>query len=219
MPGNRNPDWERDEVILALDLYFKHYPKIPPPPSDSDVVHLSQLLIGLPIHPLDQRSDTFRNPNAVSMKLANFRYIDTRLSGGIHAVSRLDVDVWDEFANDANRLHKIATAIRRNADEPISLDLAELEEQEEEAVEGKILLRVHKSRERNRAIVRRKRNMSWRILAGSSAKSASLTSERSMAPWGRASSNATTLSHCPNWLPGRQRGSVTWHWSVPTAIG
>ena len=65
--ARRNPPWQRDELILALDLYFRHRPdtigkKHP------EVAALSELLNKLPIHP--DRPDTakFRNVNGTYMK-------------------------------------------------------------------------------------------------------------------------------------------------------
>lgn len=65
----------RDELILALDLYFRH--------SDArgrgdhpEVVALSDLLNQLPIHPVADREADFRNPNGVAMKLGNFQALD-----------------------------------------------------------------------------------------------------------------------------------------------
>ena len=60
----RNPKWTRDELILALDLYFRC------PPSktnkdNKDIIALSDLLNSLPIHPQKSEYDKFRNPNGV----------------------------------------------------------------------------------------------------------------------------------------------------------
>lgn len=81
MAGNRNPTWERDELILALDLYFRHYPKLPPSGDHPDVIELSQFLNSLPIFPPEERQSNFRNAAGVYMKLANFRWIDPDLPG------------------------------------------------------------------------------------------------------------------------------------------
>ena len=39
----RNPKWSRDEIIVTLDFYFRHYPKIPEKNSDQ-IIELSELL-------------------------------------------------------------------------------------------------------------------------------------------------------------------------------
>jgi hypothetical protein len=45
----RNPTWERDELILALDLYFQLERSVPDD-SEPEVIALSELLNELPIH-------------------------------------------------------------------------------------------------------------------------------------------------------------------------
>lgn len=67
----RNPDWVRDEIILAMDLYVRAGRK-QLPPGHEEVVRLSQLLNRLPIHPASLRDENFRNPNGISMILGNF---------------------------------------------------------------------------------------------------------------------------------------------------
>ena len=76
----RNPKWHRDEIILALDLYFKTEPgQIHA--RNPDVIELSEILNKLPIH--DERPDhvKFRNANGVGLKLSNFLAIDPEYLG------------------------------------------------------------------------------------------------------------------------------------------
>lgn len=47
--AERNPPWERDELILALDLYFQHKPTSISK-AHATVVELSNILNQLPIH-------------------------------------------------------------------------------------------------------------------------------------------------------------------------
>jgi 5-methylcytosine-specific restriction protein A len=112
MAGARNPAWDRDELILALALYFKFAPKLPPSTKHPEVVELSRLLNTLPIIPLNQRNEKFRNPSSVYMKLANFRAIDPSAPSGFSSVGRLDREIWEEFAHDLLRLEEAATEIR-----------------------------------------------------------------------------------------------------------
>ena len=121
------------------------------------MVELSKLLNRLPIFPAEVRQDNFRNPAGVYMKLANYRWIDPDLPGGYKAVGQRDREVWAEFAADRARLNELASAIRRNAGSPDAEIPATEDFEELEAAEGRILLRLHKSRERNRAIVRSKK--------------------------------------------------------------
>lgn len=158
MTAGRNPTWDRDELILALDLYFRHRPSLPPSGQHSDVVELSHLLRKLPTHAQAVRADNFRNTASVYMKLANFRWIDPDLSGGYSAVGRRDREVWAEFATNTEALHRVAEAIRRNYAE--SGAQTDLEDPDEEAPEGRVLLRIHKTRERNRSLVLKRKAQS-----------------------------------------------------------
>ena len=71
----RNPNWTKDECILALDLYIRFgYRGLDH--SHPNVVELSAFMNALPIHPPEIWTSKFRNPSGVATKLANFRYID-----------------------------------------------------------------------------------------------------------------------------------------------
>ena len=63
-----NPDWIWDEQILAFDVYLEHGV---PSKGHPVVIELSQTLRSLPIHPIEIRGSTFRNPNGVGRKLAD----------------------------------------------------------------------------------------------------------------------------------------------------
>jgi 5-methylcytosine-specific restriction protein A len=65
----RNPPWTTDEVILALDLYFREGQL---DDTDPKVSELSGVLNALPVNTGTQYETTFRNANGVAMKLANF---------------------------------------------------------------------------------------------------------------------------------------------------
>ena len=70
--GQSNPDWTKDETILALNLLFQLGNKNPSP-LDEKVINLSKTLNELPIHSIELRSDTFRNPVGVSLKIQNIK--------------------------------------------------------------------------------------------------------------------------------------------------
>lgn len=150
--SERNPSWVRDEVILALDLYmrFGAIGKTHP-----EVIQLSEILNGLPIHTDTRFRSDFRNPNGVGMKLSNFLALDPAYTGaGLKAVSRLDEIVWEEFHNDPERLARLAAAIRLGA----TMEVVEIPvDDEDEAQEGRILTRLHKSRERNQKLVAKRK--------------------------------------------------------------
>ena len=154
MPKNYN--WNRDELILALDVYFRE-PDARGSKSHPAVLELSDLLNRLPIHPSYDREEYFRNPNGVAMKLSNFLRFDPGYEGvGLPRGSRLDEEIWGEFSNDPVRLRRVASAIRCIASSP-ELTAPEKPETDQEAPEGRILTRLHRVRERSGGLARRKK--------------------------------------------------------------
>ena len=151
----KNKPWSRDEIILALDLYFK----IPPSKYDAkspEVIALSHRLSAIPAQEGEARNPNYRSPAGIAMKLANLLHLDPDLPEGLKAVSKLDREIWAEFAGDRPRLEATAAAISHaleagtpNEQVPVSDD--------EEASEGRTLTRLHKSKERNRALVKKKK--------------------------------------------------------------
>lgn len=150
--GKRNPPWSRDELILALDLYHQHGGR-DPGDTHPAVIALSALLremagtAGL---------TTFRNPNGVAMKLMNFRSLDPSFTAaggkGLASASRLDREIWNEFAGDRQGLAVAAEAIRQEI--KVGLDNDVLDEIESyEAKEGRVSYRIHKHLERDRKVV------------------------------------------------------------------
>jgi 5-methylcytosine-specific restriction protein A len=110
----RPPAWSRDELILALDLYFtlgpikarQHHPK---------VIELSGLLRKINNIPEDG-DPSFRSGNSVHLKLQNFLRVDPSYNGtGMSSGNQMERDVWEEFANNRSALAKAATAIRLNS--------------------------------------------------------------------------------------------------------
>lgn len=158
----RNPKWHRDEILLALELYFRTDPGAMHA-RNSDIIELSEVLNKLPIHTYRPDQDKFRNPNGVGLKLNNFKAIDPDYSGaGMQSYSRLDEEIFWEFYQDRDRLNSIASRIRRIVhiedlnDELFELPNTEIEE-EEGVKEGKVILKLHKYRERNSKLIRRKK--------------------------------------------------------------
>lgn len=159
----RNPAWTRDELILALELY-KRTSWSALSQRSPEVIELSKILNRLPLHDPTEGEETFRNPNGVYMKLANFAAHDPGYPGeGLKRGNRLEESVWDEFSNDFARLQQVAKAIRQIAQAP-SLDssVKHPHADEELAPEGRVLFRLHRSRERNRTLVRKKKESALR---------------------------------------------------------
>jgi len=141
--GHGNPNWNRDETILALDLYLSHDGDISQI-SKAEKEALSLTLQGLPYHATSARTETFRNEQGVGFKLMNIRNVAT--GKGLQNVSAMDKMIWSELGNNKVRVQKLAKAIRDASKLNIST------ETEEEFCEGKILSQLHFSRERDKKI-------------------------------------------------------------------
>lgn len=145
--GHGNPDWTRDEVLLALDLYFQLDGKIPGP-EDLLVIELSRILRSIPIHKDARKNERFRNPAGVAFKLQNLRQVAT--GRGLGNVSATDKAVWDDYGKKQHIVHALAVQIREQGDiaELITEDVAAIAP-DEEFVEGRVLTALHKVRERS----------------------------------------------------------------------
>ena len=121
--ASRNPPWTRDELILALNLYFQHNPSHISQ-SHRRVVELSELLNRLSVHTERPDAVRFRNPNGVYMKLCNFLRFDLSYSGsGLTRGGKLEDELWNEFSEDQDRLSNLAQAIK------VAVDYHETQEQ------------------------------------------------------------------------------------------
>ncbi|HHT7166513.1 TPA: hypothetical protein ACTZ3T_002834 [Bacillus cereus] len=86
----RNPKWTRDELILALDCYFRNNP-IHISNKHEKVIKLSEILNSLPIHEDRPNEEKFRNPHGVYMKRCNFLRFDPDYKGkGLERGSKLE---------------------------------------------------------------------------------------------------------------------------------
>ena len=153
-PKKRNPTWVADELILALDLYLDAGLV---GPSDPRVVELSELLNMLPIHDEAVRRTKFRNPKGVGLKLANFASLDPNHEGrGMEHGSKGDQEIWERFSSDREELRLVASQIRILA---LQADRAAMSpvDDEEAVAEGRLLFRLHRSRERDPVLASRKR--------------------------------------------------------------
>ena len=160
---NRNPTWTRDELILALDFYLRYRPN-PPGKQSNEIADLSETLNRLGVSLGVQPGETYRNVNAVYMKLMNFRRFDPEYTGeGKVGLSRGGKDeevVWSQFAIDPYRCHEAAEAIRAAIEETQASPLPPVEEDidnDAEAEEGRLLTLLHRRRERSRKLVEKKK--------------------------------------------------------------
>src|SRR5271165_2108880 len=108
----RNPQWTWDELILLLDLYFRHDPRSlssrhPAVQSLSRLLASSDLAGDLP------RNDQFRNPDGISMKIANLMHLDPDYpGGGLSSHSKQDAEAWNAFSTMRHECVELAAAIR-----------------------------------------------------------------------------------------------------------
>lgn len=142
--GHGNPNWTRDETILALELYLDSADAMPSP-SDERVVELSNLLRALPYHDRAARKPSFRNPDGVSFKLQNIRQVAT--GKGLGNVSQMDRRVWEEFGNRREEVKRMASLIRTGIE--IAASEQDDADNELEFAEGRTVTEAHKRRERN----------------------------------------------------------------------
>ena len=153
--ATRNPPWAHDELILALELYLREGQLDSNHPLVSE---LSTVLNALPIHTVRPDAEKFRNPNGVAMKLANYAALDPNYPGaGLGAGGRRDAEVWDRYADKPEELKRVAALIRTGATGDDHAFPASQEEDEDEVLEGRLLFRRHRVRERNATITRRKK--------------------------------------------------------------
>lgn len=153
-PGRRNPTWTTDELILAMDLYLR---KGLLDDRDPEVVELSRVLNALPIHGDKGTGGTFRNPNGIALKLANFASLDESYSGkGMERGGRRDREVWGRFKEARSELSNLATLLRVGASGSVQFPSTP-EPDEFEVQEGALAYRRHCHRERDRRIVERKK--------------------------------------------------------------
>lgn len=153
----RNPKWHRDEIILALDLYFKLEPGQIHARNPA-IIELSKVLNKLPIHEERPDSIKFRNPNGVGLKLSNFLALDPTYDGkGMKSFSKLDKLVFEGFENKKQLLADLAKNIKETVlNEPLNNKLYAIGEDGEDSTffvnEGAVIYRLHKLYERNTKI-------------------------------------------------------------------
>lgn len=154
----RQPPWTRDETILALELYVR-VPKARSNLRHPETTRLSRELNNFSIHPVALRGAHFRNPSGIGMQLMNSTPLDPaytkRGRTGMTHGSQLQAEIWQEFFGRPDTLSRVATAIR--AFEPTVSRNDGVLEDSDEAIEGRVLTKVHRLRERNAQLVAAKK--------------------------------------------------------------
>jgi 5-methylcytosine-specific restriction protein A len=155
----QNPDWARDEIILACDLVMTNGWK-GLDAQDSRVIELSAMLQLLPIHADADRNETFRNPNGVARKTFDIATRHPDYRGKPTKGGALDVEVLDEFLVRPDEMTEVARLIREGISAGDLQDLAQADDDELDddfsAPEGRLLLRRHRARERNKGLRKKK---------------------------------------------------------------
>jgi len=164
----RNPKWHRDEIILALDLYFSS-DRGSIDDKNPRIIEVSQILNDLPIFPERPDEVKFRNANGVTLKLSNFLALDPDYKGkGMTGGSKLDEQVFKEFFKKRDQLRAIANEIRKISKDPdIKNKIYSIEEDEQTmndmVMEGQVLYKLHKVRERDIKIVQNKKEQAFNL--------------------------------------------------------
>lgn len=155
----RNLPWSRDELIVTLDFYLQHSPRIPEK-NTVEISQLSEFLTRLQKKIGGDVSETFRNTNGVYMKLMNFRRFDPDFEGkGLERGNKDEGVVWNLYSSKRNELRKVSDAIRDLVSSDTPLPPKEVMfDDEEECNEGQVLTRTHRVRERNTRIIKRKKD-------------------------------------------------------------
>ena len=152
MPGFAK--WERDELILVLDLYFDIDHAADPSGGEEQVERLAEVLNSLPLRDGEGVRRTARD---VRLILSDYLRFDPEHAVMSARIGETAERVWETFAADRNRLQETAASIRRNAD-VTPMRGSDLED-EIEFEEGRILTRIHFDRERNATLLATKKRL------------------------------------------------------------
>jgi len=103
----RSPNWLKEEVMLAMDLYVHRDRSWINKMSDStfEIVGLSDLLNKLDFHLV--KPTNFRSTGSIRMKIANFMALDEQYHNkSLGNVGGIDRAVWKEYGDDYPLLHE-----------------------------------------------------------------------------------------------------------------
>jgi 5-methylcytosine-specific restriction enzyme A len=154
----RNPNWTRDEIILACAAAEANNWKTLAQESRR-AIELSQLLQSPAIHPLEGRRTDFRNPAGIERKVSDIITCHPDYKGKQTNGNRLDGKVLADFLKRPAEMRALAETIKNTLllwdegepalpDPDLSDDMG--------AEEGGVLLKVHLRRERDPKLKRKK---------------------------------------------------------------
>jgi 5-methylcytosine-specific restriction protein A len=156
LPQKRPPNWEREELILALDLYFSLTPN-QFEETNPKIIELSTLLNKMADFLNHTKTEKYRNPVGVKSKLNNFHFLNIRK--GRPNVGSNDRKIWTEFSKNQEELHHEANKIRLGIENELTDDPAmnffspNVDSDASEFPEGRIRYFMHKKRERNSKLI------------------------------------------------------------------
>jgi 5-methylcytosine-specific restriction enzyme A len=152
-----NPDWTRDEIILACELVEANgWRQVDA--ADLRVKALSALLQSPANHPAAPRNPDFRNPAGVAFKTYNIASTHPDYRGAQSNGNRLDKEVLNDFLADPGRMRDMAARIREllTSEQLDTTELPDLDSADITAGEGGLALRAHLRRERDPRLRRQK---------------------------------------------------------------
>ena len=143
-----NPDWTREELILALDLYF-NLDQGQMHKGHTDVIRVSNELRELNIHEAIPDPIKFRNPSGISRRLGNFKTMDSGYIGeGLPNSGKLAKEIYKEFNHHRDKLRKEADLIRQLYLKPKSKKVS-TETESKVNYKSEFYFQYHKNRETN----------------------------------------------------------------------
>lgn len=150
--------WTREEIIIALNLYMQCCPERPGRHSPV-VQEAKELLRQFQKRRGSGQSTDFRSTNSVYLKMENFHALNPdHDEGSMKHVSNLDKEMMQYYFSKPEELHKDATNIlklsKQEPDVPPPFDF-----DFEEPMEGMMYAAWHIRRERNKRIVKQKKEM------------------------------------------------------------
>jgi 5-methylcytosine-specific restriction protein A len=149
--STRSPEWDWQEVVLACALvYADGWRELRTP--DRRVHELSAVLRRMPIHPVDNRPENFRSPDAVSRKTSDLATAHPSYQGRRTRGGKADLRVIEQFIADPQHMLDVAAALRAGLDSgdfDLVTEARVTELKDAEAEEGGLLMRRHRTRERD----------------------------------------------------------------------
>lgn len=153
----RNPTWRKEELILALDLYFRlDYGQMHG--TNPLIIQLSKDLRNLNIHKDIPDKAKFRSVNSVALKLANLKKSDQNFSGkGMRDGGKLEKELWNKYHTHRDTLRKEADLIRQLYLKPKSETLKATDTKGK--YKSDFLFQIHKNRETDPLVMKVKKEM------------------------------------------------------------